>query len=171
MNIKKFVILNTIITFILCFIFHFMYDLSDNFIFSILFPVNESIFEHTKLVFISSIVSNIILYKKYKFNFNNYIVSILVSYIVYIIIFNSIWLPLYLNNIESFIFTIIWLFVSIFISNITYYLLDKRFNNSDFNKISVVFLVIIFLINTYFTFNPVENFIFIDPETKSYGIP
>lgn len=171
MNIKKFVILNTIITFILCFIFHFMYDLSDNFIFSILFPVNESIFEHTKLVFISSIVSNIILYKKYKFSFNNYIVSILVSYIVYIIIFNSIWLPLYLNNIESFIFTIIWLFVSIFISNITYYLLDKRFNNSDFNKISVVFLVIIFLINTYFTFNPVENFIFIDPETKSYGIP
>ena len=50
-----------------------MYELFPNFIFSILFPVNESIWEHMKLLFGSIIVSGIIqkliiIYRKGKVN-------------------------------------------------------------------------------------------------------
>ena len=50
MSKKKLMIITTLIAFLLCFPFHFVYDTFPNLITSIFFPINESIWEHMKLL-------------------------------------------------------------------------------------------------------------------------
>lgn len=173
MFIKKYVVINSILTFGLCFLFHFAYDLFDNFIFALIFPVNESIFEHIKLIFTSYVFSSLFLSKYYKNNtiINNLFFSTLMSYLLCIFVFLIVWLPLYFSGIESMIFTIIWLFVSTIVSQIVVYKLYNKNINNDYNKISVVFIILLFIIFGTFTYIPLKNPLFIDPQTKSYGIP
>ena len=64
MTLKKTRYLAVIGIFILNFVFHFTYDLLPNTLFSILFPVNESIFEHQKMIFSSFVFYSIIDYYK-----------------------------------------------------------------------------------------------------------
>ena len=69
---KKIKTIGVYVIFVLSFISHFMYDILPNPLFSILFPVNESIWEHMKLlvtpVLIFSIIEYIVyyIYKRYK---------------------------------------------------------------------------------------------------------
>ena len=51
MTLKKSKIISTIGIFLLCFLFHFIYDWIPCTLTAIFFPVNESIWEHLKLVF------------------------------------------------------------------------------------------------------------------------
>ena len=76
---KKIKILITIIIFILSFPIHFIYNIFPNFITSIFFPLNESIFEHMKIIYTSILISSIIEYLIYKYKnikVNNFIISI-----------------------------------------------------------------------------------------------
>ena len=75
MSLKKIKIIGIITIFALSFLYHFLYQWFPNPIFSIIFPVNESIWEHMKLLY-TGILSwgliEIILLKKNKINYNNY---------------------------------------------------------------------------------------------------
>ena len=51
MSLKKLKILGVIMAFLLCFPLHFLYDKIPSFITSIISPVNESIWEHMKILF------------------------------------------------------------------------------------------------------------------------
>ena len=51
---KKIKIIGFFIMMCLSFLSHFMYEWCDNFLFSIFFPVNESIWEHMKLLMLNS---------------------------------------------------------------------------------------------------------------------
>ena len=51
MTLKNTRIISTIVIFLLCFLFHFIYDWLPNTLTAIFFPVNESIWEHMKLLF------------------------------------------------------------------------------------------------------------------------
>ena len=62
MSIKLSHVIAVIGTIILSFVFHFVYDLIPNFVTSIFFPVNESIWEHMKLLYTSILVYGIIDY-------------------------------------------------------------------------------------------------------------
>ena len=69
MNLKKIKIIAVLGIFLLSFISHFAYELFPNIIFSFIFPVNESIWEHMKIIFTSTLIYGIIDYlllKKYK---------------------------------------------------------------------------------------------------------
>ena len=56
-NLNKWVIIGTFAIYALGAIFHFGYDwLGDNFITRFLFPVNESVFEHVKIVLYPSLI-------------------------------------------------------------------------------------------------------------------
>ena len=55
MTLKRTRIISTIGIFLLCFSFHFIYDWIPNYITAIFFPVNESIWEHMKLLFSATI--------------------------------------------------------------------------------------------------------------------
>jgi hypothetical protein len=62
MSLKKTRIISTIGIFLLCFLFHFLYHLLPNSISAIFFPVNESIWEHMKLLFSAVVFYGIIDY-------------------------------------------------------------------------------------------------------------
>ena len=116
MNTKKLKIIMTIIIFLLAFPFHFFYDKFSNFIFSIFFPVNESIWEHMKLLFTSIIFSGVIEYiiiKKKDVKVNNYLLSLFIPAILSIPIYLIIFLPIYYKIGENFIITITIMFITI----------------------------------------------------------
>ena len=170
---KKFVIINTILTFAIGFLVHNIYKWIPSVITTI-FPVNESLFEHMKLIFISPIISSLILYfyfKKKKQTINNYLFGLIVSTLFNIILFYLIYLPLYYRVGESMIMTLSIYFLTIAMSNYLYYLIIEMKNNSKLNKLSFVVIIIVGFILTYFTYNPIKIDFFRDPKTNTYGIP
>lgn len=62
-------------------------------------------------------------------------------------------------------------FITIILSNYLYYLIIEMKNNSNLNKISLVFILVIGFILTYFTYKPLKIDFFRDPKTNYYGIP
>jgi len=66
------------------------------------------------------------------------------------------------------IFTFILLFISILFGQyIGSFIIDKE-HYKYLNIISIVLIIITFIIGSYFTFNPIKNFIFWDPEHETY---
>ena len=51
MSLKKIKIINVVFLFLLSFLWHFVYDWFPNNIFALFFPVNESIWEHMKIIY------------------------------------------------------------------------------------------------------------------------
>lgn len=92
MTLKKIKIISIIGIFLLSILFHFLYDLMPSLITSLLFPVNESIWEHMKLIFTSTLVFSVIEYlllKKYNIKNNKYlnylsIILIIITFIIFI---------------------------------------------------------------------------------------
>lgn len=170
---KKFVIYNAILTFLVGFLVHFIYQWLPSIITTI-FPVNESLFEHMKLIYLSPIISSITLYfyfKKKNHDINNYLFGLIVSTIFNIVIFYLIYLPLYYSLGESMFMTLSIYFITIMMSNYLYYLIIEMKNNKILNIISLITLIIIGCILTYFTYNPLKIDFFRDPKTNVYGIP
>ena len=76
---KKIKIFIVILEFVLSFPIHFIHDKFPCFLTSIFFPVNESIWEHMKIIFTSTIISAIIeyfIYRNRHIEFNNLIISV-----------------------------------------------------------------------------------------------
>lgn len=170
---KKFVILNTFLTFATGFLVHYIYQWIPSFITTI-FPVNESLYEHMKLIYISPIISSLILnyiFKKKNYLINNYLFGLIVSTIFNIIIFYLVYLPLYYANGESMIMTLGVYFITIILSNYLYYLIINMDNDPRLNLISLIAIIVIGSILTYFTYNPLKIDFFRDSKTNSYGIP
>ena len=73
---KKIKTYGVMISFILSIILHFIYNIMPNTFISIIAPVNESIWEHMKLIVSSSLIFSVIEYIIYKTNnipFNNFL--------------------------------------------------------------------------------------------------
>jgi len=166
LNFKN-IIINTILIFIVCSIFHFVYDLVPSFVTSIFFPVNESIWEHLKLIFTSSIVYTLISNLYYKDN-NQFLIGYLRGMFT-IIILLIIYLPIRKLFGEVMIVTLIILFISILLSEtIVNKIIKKHYNK--LNIISVFLIIINFIIFTYLTYNPIKSYLFYDTESNKYGI-
>jgi hypothetical protein len=170
---KKFVFINTILTFAIGFLVHNIYKWLPSTITTI-FPVNESLFEHMKLIFISPIISSLIIYlffRKKDKTINNYLFGLIVSIIFNIIIFYLVYLPLYYSIGQSMFMTLSIYFVTLVMSNFLYYLIIEMKNNSKLNIISFIMLLVIGGVLTYFTYHPIKIDFFRDPTTNVYGIP
>ena len=169
---KKFVILNTILTFIVGFFVHGIYNWLPNTITSI-FPINESLFEHMKLIYYSPIISSLILYflfRRKNYYINNYLFGLIVSIIFNIIIFYLVYLPIYYEMGESLVMTLIIYFITIILSNYLYYLIVEMSYSKKLSKISFIMIIVIGGILTYFTYHPLKIDFFKDPNTNNYGI-
>ena len=98
MNLKKLKIISAIGIFILCFPLHFLYDWFPNSFFALFTPVNESIWEHMKLIFtatiIWSVIDYIIMIKK-EIKFNNFFTQIFLTSFLSIPLYLVIFLPIY----------------------------------------------------------------------------
>ena len=173
MNNKKVLFIETITIFLSMFFFHNLYNWFPNFLTASFFPVNESLFEHLKLMFTTQIIISLIIYlilKLKRIKFSNYLLGLLVSTIVTISLFFLIYLPIYNRFGENLFLTMSIYLITLIIGNIIFYLISKRKHEFLLNLISLVIISIIAVILIYFTFNPLKNDFFFDSIEEIYGI-
>ena len=172
MKIKTWQIITVIICLILGILFHFTYEWSGgNIIVGIFSAVNESTWEHLKLVYYPMLLMAIIGYFIFGKNNKNYWISQAVGIIIamiFIIVFfytytgvvgtNFAWL-----NIATFI-------VAVILGEFVTYklLISRKSYNAEF--ISIFFLVILFASFVLYTFSPPRIGLFKDPVTEEFGI-
>lgn len=161
------------ITFLFSFLFHFGYDLSNNIVFSIIFPVNESIWEHMKIIATPIIISSLIEYFiliKNNVKFNNYLLGTALSIILSIVIYLIIYLPIHYIFGHSLIISIIILFVVFIISeNIKHYIMNLNKIKYQ-NIIGFILILITYFVFGYLTYNPIKIDLFLDSICNCYGI-
>lgn len=171
--LKKTRIYAVIGIFILSFICHFIFDLFPNILFSIFFPVNESIWEHMKIIFSATIIYSFIdklILKKKNVKYNNFYLQLFISSFFGIIIYLIIYLPIY-NIINENIFVSISLLLIVYI--IMQYISYKIMTLKDLNIPSYIFcilIILVYFIFAYLTYKPINNYIFYDTKNEVYGI-
>lgn len=173
MNLKKIKISTLIITFILTFVCHFMYEWFSNLLTSIFFPVNESIWEHMKMLYTAILIGGLIeqlIIKKFKIDTNNNLLTLFIKPIISIPIFLIIYLPLYSFLGDNMILNISVMIITLIIVEIlSYYLLKTKELNFK-NLLSVLIIIITYLIFSILTFYPPKNELFYDKQDNKYGI-
>lgn len=173
MNLKTIKVIGVFGIFLLCFLFHFLYEWLPNSLFSIFFPVNESIWEHMKLIYTSFVVYGIvdyILLNKNKIQFNNFLLQLFIIPIIAIILYLIIFIPIYNNFGENMIISIGLLFLVIVVEQfLSYHLLRYRKIKCQ-NIIGIIGIILVYIIFGYLTYRPLENYVFFDTIENKYGI-
>lgn len=174
MKIKTIKILSIFGIFLLSFLTHYGYDKFANVITSFLFPVNESIFEHMKMIYTSYIIFAVVEYmllKKYNNSVKNFSSSLFIAVLFNIIFFLIIYIPIYNFIGHNLIITLIIYFISILVSQvISYKILTTNKNLNFLNKYSYLFLLILIMILVYLTYFPIKKDLFIDKMQNKIGL-
>ena len=157
---------------LLSILYHNMYKWFPNIIISILFPVNESIWEHGKMILMAYI--SYILFEKYILKDDTNIVeSNLLSAILCIVLDFSIFTPIYLYVLKTNdnIFITILIYLICIIASLTIrelYLRKEKKNLYEYLSIGIfIALITSFAILSY---NPIKAPIFYDYSKDLYGI-
>ena len=173
MNLKKIKIIAIIGIFIISFISHFAYNIFPNIIFSFIFPVNESIWEHMKIIFTSTLIYGIIDYillNKYNIKYNNFAFQLYFTALSSIPIYLVLYIPLYKLLGENIIISIVLLLIVYSISQWISYNILKEKNIKVLNMLAIPIILISYLGFIYLTYNPIHNYIFYDTREEKYGI-
>ena len=171
-KINKLFLYSLPILFILGSIAHFLYDiLGFNNIIGIFFPVNESIYEHTKLVIFPLVVFYIYGYFNVKPDLNKWINTFLIALFTSIIIIPMLYY-FYTTafGFESVIIDILIFFISITLSQLLAFHYYNKGNITLDTKVIIILLLTYLIINIMFTFNPPKLPIFYDKTTDTYGL-
>lgn len=170
---KKIKIIGVFIIMGLSVLSHFMYEWCNNFIFSILFPVNESIWEHMKLLVTPVLIYALVeyfIYRKKGMKFNNFSLSYGISIIIGIISYLVIYLPIDHFFDHNMIVSIALLFLDyILISYISYLILNTRIIKYS-KTIGALLIILTYFVFYYLTYYPVHSYMFYDTKNKIYGI-
>ena len=172
MTLKRIKVISIFGMFILCFLTHFLYNWFPNALFSIFFSVNESIWEHMKMMTSSILIWSILeyfLFKKYEINHNNFGLSVFLEVSLSIIIFLIIYLPIYHFTGSVFTLNLIVLFISLYFVNIIGYYILKS-NPLHKEGLSITGIILLYIIYGILTYNPPFNYIFFDKVENKYGI-
>lgn len=173
-NIKNLKLISISIILLISIISHFLYEILPNPIFSILFPVNESIWEHMKLISTPTLIFSILKYFYLKNNniyTNNYLLSYPISIIIGIALYLIIYLPIHYIIGHNLYISILLLIITFYIIETINYYLNNNKNIKYSNTIGIILIIFIYLIFTYLTYHPFKNNIFYDTTKKIYGIP
>ena len=173
-NNKKIMIIKTIAIFLSLFLFSNIYKWLPNFLTATIFPVNESLFEHLKMIYTCEIIVSLIIYVILKFKkikINNYFSALLLSTLFSIGLFYLIYLPIYNRFGEGLLYTVIIYFITLSISQYLFYLITIRKHRDFYNKLSLIIIPLLWIVLIYFTFNPPQTKFFFDPIKEIYGIP
>lgn len=171
MKYKLWKIFSPLLIFGLSALLHNVYKWCPSFLTSILTPVNESIWEHNKIIidaFFIWMILDKLLFKKGKNYFYNVLSATLCSILV-MLIFTPVFFII-LKKQDNLILTLIIYFVCIVISQILYYYLESKKNNSKFKTIGIILWILLFIINAYFTYYPLKNGLFYDYSNNHYGV-
>lgn len=169
-TIKNFHIISGIIVMILGTLLHFTYKLSGENPFVALFSaVDESTWEHLKLLFFPMLLTTCIGYFKYFKDSNNFlcarILGIFAS-MLFTVVFFYTFSGVLGKNIA--IVNILSFFVSVIIGELVSFNLVKQ-NIPCKRKKAVAFFILLTICFFIFTFKPPHIGLFKDPVTSSYG--
>lgn len=173
MKLKYLKLLGVVIAFLLCFILHFLYDLIPCFITSVIAPVNESIFEHMKIIFGSILISGVIqkiIIKVKHLPYKNVCISNVVAALLSVPIFLIIYIPIYNAIGENFPITIFLMLIVIIISQIITIFIIRINKDLKMENISILLVLVIYVIFGILTYFPLKNNLFLDPVDITYGI-
>lgn len=173
MTLKKIKIINVVIFFLLSFLWHFMYDWLPCFLTSIFLPVNESIWEHMKIIFgviiFGSLIS-LILMNKFKIKHNNFYVEIIIKAIIGVIFYLLLFIPLYKLIGENMFISISLMFIIyVFVEFLGYKILNL--DELNINIMPVILIVLCYILFGLLTYFPRHNYLFFDEVKLVYGIP
>ena len=172
MTLKKWKAISVVIIFLLSALFHFIYDWFPSFFTSLFFPVNESIWEHNKIIVASFLLLAIVeklYYKKRKKVIFAEAISSLICMILVMIIFTPIYLYILKTNDNMVVTLAIFIFPITVSQIVSYYLLKKDYNSKS-EELGVILFAIFFLINIIFTYYPPNVAIFYDYTNNIYGL-
>lgn len=153
-----------IFLFLLSFLWHFMYDWFPCVLTSIFFPVNESIWEHMKIIFYCLLIGSVLEKKG-----NNYYLNILVKPLVGVLFYLIIFIPLYLIFGES-------MFISLSLMLFTYIIMEllgikiSKQEELNIKALPIIIIILISILFSILTFYPLHNFLFFDSVKLGYGI-
>ena len=170
-KIRNYQIFSVIFTFILGGLLHFTYKWSGgNGFVAIFSSVNESMWEHLKLLFFPMLIITIIGYYYIGKNIPNFLCSKTIGIItamIFMITFFYTYSGIIGKNIP--VIDITTFFISTVLGELIAYLLIINNFKCDKN-ISIIILLIIFCSFVLFTFDTPKLGIFKDPVTEQYGI-
>ena len=172
MNLKKVKVVGAIFVFLSCVGLHFLYEFLPNFFVSIFAPVNESIWEHMKLIFSSFVLYGVIEYLiiRKKVLFNNYLFQLFLVPTLGIICYLVFFLPFYSIFGENIFISIGLLIVIIILEEIlSFYILTSKKIRCG-GLIGLIGIVLWYIVFGILTYNPPHNHLFLDITTNTYGI-
>ncbi len=173
-NIKKWSIVGTVFIIVFGTLLHFVYEWSgNNAVVGIFGAVNESTWEHLKLLFWPALIFSIIEYIFIGKDYNNYITAKAVSFYVGILLIITLFYT-YTGIIGDniLVLDILVFIISVIISQyIGYSITTADYEVSrKVNFISLLAIAVLALAFIIFTFYPPQIPLFQDPLTGNYGI-
>ena len=167
---------SSIAIFILCALFHFLYKWSDyNLLVGIIAPINESIFQHIKMIFIPIVLYYLVTYfifrKNEMININKWamypVITFLITSIIIIILYYTL---KYGFSISSMFLDILSLFIGLVASSLICIKLEISKNSFEIPYyISIILILMLFGLLTLFNFYPREVNFFLDKVNNTYG--
>lgn len=160
--LKKTMIIGIIFIFILSFITHNIYDIFPNFLTSIFFPVNESIWEHTKMIFSTWLLFYVFEFYYLK-TYTNKITGILFGMLTNIITLLLIFTPIFflMNKQDNLIITLIIYLITIILGMaVNYYILKNK--KIKINKQAILIILLLAFIYGILTYKPINSPLFYD---------
>lgn len=168
MIILKKTIITTISIFIISALIHSFYNLIPNCITAIFFPINESIWEHMKMIYTAYMLLLLLKFTFKKLNQND-VIKYIIGALLNIILFLIIYLPIYILFGEHLIITLLIYLITIFIINILIKKIDNITINKNILKYAPLIIILIYIIFTILSYYPPHTKLFYDTISKSYG--
>lgn len=172
---QKWILKGIIGQFILAIGFHFIYDWSrQNMVIGIFSPVNESTWEHCKIILWPTILRWTIYYfvkrHTYRINASKWFTSELIALIV-AILFIPIAYYFYTGafGIENMVVDVLIAFLAVLIGQYAGYR-NYKYGKEIHVMIALFLIAMIIILFIWFTFNPIHIPLFQDPTTGLYGI-
>ena len=173
LTLKKIKIINVVIFFALSFLWHFTYDLIPNFVTAIFFPVNESIWEHMKIIFgvfvIGSLIS-LFLMHKFKVTYHNFYLEVITKAVLGVVFYLIIFIPLYKLFGENMFIAITLMLITYILGELLGYKILKL-DELNIKVLPIILLILCYILFALLTFYPRHNFLFFDEVKFIYGIP
>jgi hypothetical protein len=170
-KIRNWEIYSVIFILIVGALFHELYKFTKIFIFSFISPVNESVWEHNKMIHFSLMIFMFIELYYLRDNQNNFFLSRFVIMVIspLIIIFGFYIYEFFFGH--SLFFDIILFIIAIIVSHsFSYRILISEQLNDDYETFSVISIILLTIIYFIFTLIPPKIDLFLDSITLTYGL-
>ena len=170
-NSKNYIYVRSFLLLGIFILLHYLYKWFPNIIFSLISPINESVFQHFKNAFYSYIILTLIEYfifrkeikDKNKFFFSHMLSAIIIAWFIFILFLTF---AMFYGE-RQFIVEIIYAQIIVFLTAISISIFEQEFKDLEFSKRFKVLIIVLFIYLvvefTVFTFKLPWHDVFANP--------